>query len=108
MIILHIKHAVSGSFNLEEQPLSFQNSNNFGHDELEERKAQRVSAYEADPITLNDCVKSKNYEPPEEGNSRKKRFSGDRESYEFQGARCEIVGRMCQQVNACGRLFSIS
>jgi hypothetical protein len=35
------------------------------------KKAQRLSAYEADPITVDDCIKSKNWETPEAGNSWK-------------------------------------
>jgi hypothetical protein len=35
------------------------------------KKAQKLSAYEADPITVDDCVKSKNWETPEAGNSWK-------------------------------------
>jgi hypothetical protein len=35
------------------------------------KKTQRLSAYEADPITMDDCFKSKNWETPEAGNSWK-------------------------------------
>jgi hypothetical protein len=35
------------------------------------KKAQRLSAYVADPITVDDCIKSKNWETPEAGNSWK-------------------------------------
>jgi hypothetical protein len=33
------------------------------------KKAQKLSAYEQDPITVDDCIKSKNWETPEAGNS---------------------------------------
>ena len=32
------------------------------------KKAQKLSACEADPIKVDDCVKSKNWETPEAGN----------------------------------------
>ena len=35
------------------------------------KKAQKLSAYEQDPITVDDCIKSKNWETPEAGNSWK-------------------------------------
>ena len=35
------------------------------------KKAQKLSAYEADPVTVDDCTKSKNWETPEAGNSWK-------------------------------------
>ena len=35
------------------------------------KKAQKLSAYEADPVTVDDCVKSKSWETPEAGNSWK-------------------------------------
>lgn len=35
------------------------------------KKAHRLSAYEPDPITVDDCVRSKNWENPEAGNSWK-------------------------------------
>ena len=35
------------------------------------KKAQKLSAYEADPITVEDCIRSKNWETPINGNSWK-------------------------------------
>lgn len=35
------------------------------------KKSQKLSAYDPDPITVEDCVKSKNWETPEAGNSWK-------------------------------------
>jgi hypothetical protein len=35
------------------------------------KKTQRLSAYETDSITVDDCFKSKNWETPEAGNSWK-------------------------------------
>jgi hypothetical protein len=35
------------------------------------KKAQRLSAYETDPISVDECVKSTNWETPEAGNSWK-------------------------------------
>jgi hypothetical protein len=35
------------------------------------KKAQRLSAYEADPISVDECIKSTNWETPEAGNSWK-------------------------------------
>ena len=36
-----------------------------------QKKAQKLSAYEADPITVDDCLRSKNWETPRAGNSWK-------------------------------------
>jgi hypothetical protein len=33
------------------------------------KNAQKLSAYEADPITVDDCLRSKNWETPKAGNS---------------------------------------
>ena len=35
------------------------------------KKAQRLSAYEPDPITVEDCLNSKNWDSPKAGNSWK-------------------------------------
>jgi hypothetical protein len=35
------------------------------------KKAQKLTAYEADPITVDDCLRSKNWETPKAGNSWK-------------------------------------
>jgi hypothetical protein len=35
------------------------------------KKAQKLSAYEADPITVDDCLRSENWETPKAGNSWK-------------------------------------
>jgi hypothetical protein len=35
------------------------------------KKAQKLSAYEGDPITVEDCIHSKNWETPITGNSWK-------------------------------------
>jgi hypothetical protein len=35
------------------------------------KKALKLSSYEADPITVDDCLRSKNWETPKVGNSWK-------------------------------------
>jgi hypothetical protein len=35
------------------------------------KRAQKLSAYEADPITVDDCLRAKNWETPKAGNSWK-------------------------------------